>query len=116
MKYMMLIAGNEDVWASRAPEENAALYQRIGRWWADESAAGRVIDGHELEPSPTATTVRIGPDGGTTVTDGPFIEGKELIGGYGILDVADLDAALSVAASWPVPDDVLEIRPIVERG
>jgi hypothetical protein len=115
MKYVMLIAGNEDTWAGRAPEESAALYERIGRWWGKQSASGRVIGGNELEPSPTATTVRIGMDGGTTVTDGPFIEGKELIGGYGILDVADLDEALKIAASWPVPGDVLEIRPIVER-
>ena len=115
MKYMMLIAGNEDLWASRAPEENGALYERIGRWWGEKSASGRVVGGHELEPSPTATTVRIGMDGGTTVTDGPFIEGKELVGGYAILEVADLDEALDVAGSWPVPGDVLEIRPIVER-
>jgi hypothetical protein len=116
MKYMMLIAGNEDLWAARSDAENAALYERIGRWWGEESAAGRIIDGHELEPSPTATTLRIALDGSTTVTDGPFIEGKELIGGFGILEVADLDEALKVAASWPVPGDVLEIRPIVERA
>jgi hypothetical protein len=115
MKYMMLIAGDEDAWAARSPEETTALYQRIGQWWGERSAAGVVVDGHELQPSATATTVRIAPDGSTTVTDGPFIEGKELIGGFGILEVADLDAALSVAASWPVPGDVLEIRPIVER-
>ena len=115
MKYVMLIAGNEDTWDARSPEENAALYERIGAWWGTESATGRIVDGHELQPSPTATTVRIGTDGSTTVTDGPFIEGKELLGGFGILDVADLDEALKVAASWPVPGDVLEVRPIVER-
>ena len=115
MKYVMLIAGDEDVWANRSPEESAALYERIGQWWGEESAAGRIVGGHELQPSPTATTVRIGTDGSTSVTDGPFIEGKELIGGFGILDVADLDEALKVAASWPVPGDVLEVRPIVVR-
>ena len=93
----------------------AALYERIGRWWGEQSAAGIVIGGHELQPSATATTVRIAMDGSTTVTDGPFIEGKELLGGFGLLEVADLDAALAVAATWPVPGDVLEIRPIVER-
>jgi hypothetical protein len=116
MKYMMLIAGDEESWAARSAEENAALYERIGRWWGTESAAGRIVDGHELEPTSTATTVRIARDGSATVTDGPFIEGKEAVGGFGILDVADLDEALSVAATWPVPGDVLEVRPIVERG
>ncbi len=115
MKYMMLIAGDESLWDSRSAEETAALYEQIGRWWAAESAAGRIVDGHELQPSSTATTVRIGMDGSTSVTDGPFVEGKELVGGFGILEVADLDEALSVAATWPVPGDVLEIRPIVER-
>ena len=49
-----------------------------------------------------------------TVTDGPFVEGKEMVAGYGILEVPDLDAAIRVASSWPAPD-TLEIRPIVER-
>ena len=115
MKYMMLIAGDEDAWAARPQEETKALYEGIGQWWGERSAAGVVVDGHELEPSSTATTVRVAMDGSTTVTDGPFIEGKELLGGFGILDVADLDQALSVAATWPVPGDVLEIRPIVQR-
>jgi hypothetical protein len=115
MKYMMLIAGDEDAWAARPADETAALYERIGQWWGERAAAGVVVDGHELQPSATATTVRIAMDGSTSVTDGPFIEGKELLGGFGILEVTDLDAALAVAASWPVPGDVLEIRPIVER-
>jgi hypothetical protein len=115
MKYMMLIVGNEEIWASRTKEELDGLYGRIGAWWSQEAAAGRVVDGHELQPSSTATTVRIGHDGGATVTDGPFVEAKETIGGYGILDVADLDEALAVAASWPGLADVIEIRPIVVR-
>jgi hypothetical protein len=116
MKYMMLIAGSEEAWTEAGPskEEQDALYAKIGQWWDEQAAAGRIVEGHELQPSATATTVRIGPDGSTTVTDGPFVEGKEMIGGYGILDVADLDEALAVASSWPAPD-VLEIRPIVVR-
>jgi hypothetical protein len=114
MKYMMLIAGSEEGWAHLSAEEQGALYGRIGAWWGEQMAAGRIVEGHQLEDSATATTVRIAPDGGTTVTDGPFVEGKEMVGGYAILDVADLDAALSVASSWPAPD-VLEVRPILVR-
>jgi hypothetical protein len=114
MKYMMLIAGSEEAWAGRSEEELKALYGRIGDWWGEQAAAGRIIEGHELQPSSTATSVRIGQDGSATVTDGPFMEGKEMVGGYGILDVADLDEALAVASTWPAPD-ILEIRPIVER-
>ena len=115
MKYMMLIAGSEDAWEGRSEEEIQALYGRVGAWWGEQVAAGRMVEGHELQPSATATTVRISADGPPTVTDGPFMEAKEVVGGYGILDVADLDEALAVASSWPAPN-ALEIRPIVERG
>ena len=114
MKYMMLIAGNEDEEAAEDQPATAA-YQRIVEWWNGHEAAGRIVEGYQLEPSSTATTVRIGTNGGTTVTDGPFAEGKEMLGGYAILDVADLDEALSLAASWP-RSSTLEIRPVVQRG
>ena len=115
MKYMMLIAGSEESWASRSHEENAALMERIGAWWGEQAAAGRIGEGYELEPSSTATTVRVDAGGNATVTDGPFVEGKEMVGGYAILEVADLDEALAVASSWPGAD-TLEIRPIVQRA
>jgi hypothetical protein len=115
MKYMMLIVGNEDEEASRPRDELDALYGRILAWWNEQAEAGRIVDGHELQPSSTATTVRITRDGETTVTDGPYLEAKESIGGYGILDVADLDEALRVASSWPGASTTLEIRPIVVR-
>jgi hypothetical protein len=114
MKYMMLIGGSEDGWAHLSSEEQGALYGRIGAWWGEQEAAGRIVEGHQLEPAATATTVRKAIDGSSTVTDGPFIEGKEVVGGYAILDVEDLDEALALAASWPAPD-VLEVRPIMVR-
>lgn len=113
MKYMMMIAGSEDVWAGQTPEDGKRLYDEVSRWWGEQVEAGRIIGGHQLQPVATATTVRRTPDGDTTVTDGPFVEGKEVIGGYAILDVADLDEAIGIASSWPMPD-VLEIRPVVD--
>ena len=62
MKYMMLIADSEDGMAT-STEEEKATYGRIGEWWNEHTAAGRIIEGHELQPSSTATTVRIAPDG-----------------------------------------------------
>lgn len=114
MKYMMLIAGPEDGEAEQSPEEERKVYQRIEAWWEEHAAAGRIVGGHELEPSSTATTVRIDEALQATVTDGPFVEAKEMVGGYAILEVADLDEALSVASGWPAPI-TLEIRPIVRR-
>ena len=115
MKYMMLIAGNEDDEARGPEAERAATYERIRVWWNDHAAAGRIVEGFELQPSATATTVRVDATGNATVTDGPFLEAKEMVGGYGILDVANLDEALAVASSWPGAA-ALEIRPVVESG
>jgi len=115
MKYMMLIASNEDAGSTKTEAESAEVYRRIFEWWDSNEKAGRIVGGHELEPSSTATTVRVDASGNATVTDGPFAEGKEMVGGYAILEVADLDEALALASSWPA-SDALEIRPIVTRG
>ncbi len=116
MKYMMLIAGSEDAWERFSPDESKALMERIGSWWGEHAAAGRIVEGHQLQSVATATTVRRDDSGQPTVIDGPFLEGKEVVGGYGILEVADLDEAIAIASSWPAQPDVLEIRPIVERA
>ena len=114
MKYMMLIAGSEEAWSDISPEEEHRLMEEIGRWWGEHVAAGRIVEGYQLQPVATATTVRPNGTTGATVTDGPFIDAKEVVGGYGILDVEDLDAAIAIASGWPGPD-VLEIRPVIER-
>lgn len=114
MKYMLLIAGAEDGWDYMSEAEQAELYARVGAWWGERAAAGEILEGAELQPASTATTIRRSTSGEVTVTDGPFVEAKEMVAGYGILDVPDLDAAIRLASSWPGPD-VLEIRPLVER-
>jgi hypothetical protein len=113
MKYMMLIAGDEER-SSEASEDAEEIYRRIEAWWEAESQSGRIVEGRQLEPSSTATTVRIDGSGNATVTDGPFVEGKEMVGGYGILEVADLDEALAVASSWPALATI-EVRPVIQR-
>jgi hypothetical protein len=115
MKYMVLIGSTADGWDHLDADEQQALYQKIGTWWDEREAAGEIIDGHQLQPAETATTIRIARDGQTTVTDGPFVEGKEVVGGYAIIDVADLDAAIRLVSGWPAPD-WLEIRPVVESA
>ncbi len=112
MRYMMLICDN-GAWEPLSEEENRALYGRIASWWDEHRQAGRIVEGHQLQPPDTATTVRRAPDGNVTVTDGPFLEAKEVVGGYGIIDVADLDAAIALASGWPAPDTI-EIRPVIE--
>ena len=114
MKYLLMIAGADDGWDHMTAEEQTALYERVRAWWGEREAAGEILDGAQLQPPTTATTVRRSPDGNVSVTDGPFMEGKEMVAGYGVIDVPDLDAAIRLASSWPAPD-TLEIRPLVER-
>ena len=114
MKYMVLIASGPDAWNHLDAEGQRELYQRVASWWGEHSASGEIVEGHQLQPAETATTVRINPNGNTAVTDGPFVEGKEIVGGYAIIDVPDLDAAISLVSGWPAPD-TLEIRPVVEN-
>lgn len=114
MKYMMLLVSDEAEWNGLSEEERGRHYERIGAWWGERVAAGEIIGGHELQPSETATTIRRGDDGQVSVTDGPFVEGKEMVGGFAILEVPDLDAAIRLGSQWPSLGTV-EIRPIVER-
>jgi len=113
MKYMVLIGSQPDGWEYLSEEEQGALYQRIGAWWDEHAQAGEILEGHQLQPAETATTIRLDRSGQPSVTDGPFVEGKEIVGGYAVIDVPDLDAAIKLMSGWPAPD-FLEIRPVVE--
>ena len=113
MKYMLMFV-NDEAWERKtSPEEVKQGYEAVMKWWDEHSAAGRIVGGEQLKPAATATTVRK-KDGKTTVTDGPFIESKEALGGFAIVNVPDLDAAIAMAKTWPGLE-VLEIRPLVER-
>ncbi len=114
VRYMILIASSEDAWDGLSEERRKELYNQIAAWWGEQYASGKVTEGAELQPASTATTVRVDRSGGATVTDGPFMEAKEIVGGYGILNVADLDEAIKIVSTWPGPTTI-EIRPIVER-
>ncbi len=112
MKYMLLFVNDEAWERTSSPEQVKRGYEAVEKWWGEHAAAGRIVGGEQLKPAGTATTVRK-KDGRITVTDGPFIESKESLGGYAIVDVPDLDAAISLAKSWPALETV-EVRPIVE--
>ena len=113
MKYMLLLTRGE--WQESGPEEERErVYAQIMEWWGRLAGQGKIVEGHQLQPPDTATTVVL--DGGqSTLIDGPFMEAKEAIGGYGIVDVADLDEAIAIARSFPMPDGKVEVRPVVPR-
>jgi hypothetical protein len=111
MRYMLLFAGDQTEYNEMTPEDSQAMFGQVGEWWGKHSAAGTIVGGEQLQPPSTATTVRH-QDGGQIITDGPFIEAKEQIGGYAIVEVANLDEALDLAKTWPVGGAV-EVRPLV---
>ena len=116
MRYLALIHGDEERWSALADEERQAIYGRY-RAFADEAAAaGKLVGGYELQPAATATTVRV-VDEEPVVTDGPFAELREQIGGYFVLDCESLDEAVELAARIPAVDHgAIEVRPAYEDG
>jgi hypothetical protein len=113
-EFMMIIADDEKRRAKMSPEEFGASYAKVGAWWAEQEAAGCIMRerGHRLQPAQTARTVRV-DSGEAVVTDGPFVETREVIGGYGILTVPDMQAAVDVVKTWPGAPVTIEIRPVM---
>ena len=116
MQYILLINIDEAVAGSMTPDERTAL---MGQYWALTTAMreqGAFVAGDPLQPSSTATTVRV-RDGQRLVTDGPFAETKEQLVGYYIVEAATLDEALAWAERIPAATGgVIEVRPIQVMG
>lgn len=113
MKYMLLLTRGE--WQETgSDEERDAIFAEITQWWQQQYATGKMVTGQQLQPPDTATTVVI-ERGQSVLVDRPLMEAKEAIGGFGILDAANLDEALAIARTFPVPDGKIEVRPVVER-
>ena len=113
MKYVLLFCGTQEAqraYDAMTPEELGPRLAEVGRWFAEHR--GRIVESHQLQPPETATTVHHAPGGEPMVTDGPFLEGNEVIGGYAVVEVDELDDALAMARSWPGGGSV-EIRPVV---
>ena len=112
MKYVLLITrgGWQD---TAAPDDVASIMGEIGAWFGKHYADGTIVEAHKLQEPHTATTVVL-DRGSSTLIDRPLLEAKEAVGGYAVVDVADLDAALELARSFPVPDGRVEVRPVDE--
>jgi hypothetical protein len=115
-KYLILIYGDEQAWDAATPERQQRTDDGHAAFGAKAGTA--VLSAAELESSSTATTLRGSSVAAPTVTDGPFLETKEGLGGFYLLEAADLDEAISLAALLPeVAEDhcAVEIRPVVQR-
>ncbi len=112
MKYMLLIHSRRDEFDQLSEDEQNAVFGE----YMDISQAPGVVDGNQLQPTDTATTVRV-QGGETLATDGPFVETKEALGGYYLFEADDDDAAIELAARIPAArmGGAVEVRPVVER-
>ena len=116
MKYVLMFVGStddQDSFDRLPPEQRAVAYEGANKWFEEQSRAGRLVGGEELQGPRTSTTVRI-KNGKAIVTDGPYIEAKEIIGGFAIVEVKDLDEALAMAKAWPA--GAVEVRPVVDHS
>jgi hypothetical protein len=114
MKYLLALFGDESRWADVTPEQQAESMKAWDAFTTSAIDAGVHLGGEGLQPSATATSVQIKESGDPVVTDGPFAETKEQLGGYYLLDCKDLDDALAWAKRIPMPGGTVEVRPVMD--
>ena len=116
MRYLLLIYGSEDV-PDPTPDEQGAVMAAYNAFTEHIRSKNAYLGGEALEPTATATTVRV-RDGRTLTTDGPFVELKEAVGGFFFVDAGNLDDAIAIASRVPAArlGGAVEIRPIREQG
>jgi hypothetical protein len=113
MQYMCLIYDDENTWDNLPEDERNAVFAEYGSFTESIKGSGNYVAGDALQPTSTATTVRI-RDGKTMVTDGPFAETKEQLGGYYLVEAKDVDEALKIAEQIPSARyGSIEVRPVV---
>jgi hypothetical protein len=114
VKYVMLICRDEPAWSKLDLSEQQRIYAETLALAEELTARGQYLGGTPLYPSSSATSVRV-RDGKRLVTDGPFAETREQLGGFMIVDVKDLDEAIAIAARIPLArTSTVEIRPVRE--
>jgi hypothetical protein len=108
-EYLILLFDDETAWAQATAEDRGRMLEAHGRFQEQTVELGvKIVNSNALQPSSTATTVR-----GDVVTDGPFAETKEALGGYYLIEARDLDQALAVGKLVPVLNGGVEVRPIM---
>jgi hypothetical protein len=109
---------DEQAWLALPEVERNDAIGRIGEWFGQHAAAGKIVEGKRLGGGKAATTtVRLGriqrSGNRPIVTDGPFVEAKESVGSYAIVEVKDRAEAIAIASSWPA-GGLVEVRPVEE--
>ncbi|HVQ18746.1 MAG TPA: YciI family protein [Actinomycetes bacterium] len=116
-QYLFLIYSDESTFADATPED-WQLMMKAHRQFADQVAqqGGTIVGGDALESTATATSIRSKSGGSHTVTDGPFAETKEALGGYYLVEAKDLTQAIGFAKLLPVSAGGVEVRPIMDTS
>jgi hypothetical protein len=115
MKYLCMIFEDEAIWAAMKPDAAGKMLSEYGALTEDIKKSGHYVTGAQLQPSTTATTIRI-RNGKMLSTDGPFIETKEQLVGFYLVEARDLNEAIAIGARIPsAVHGVVEVRPLVER-
>lgn len=116
MKYMLLIYHGEQSWDAISEAERQEVYLEYRKLREELVSRGQFVTGSQLQPITTATSVRV-RDGKELVTDGPFAETHEQLGGYFLIEAANLDEATAIAARIPsARTGTIEVRPLVETA
>ena len=116
MRYMLLIYDDEKIWATMPEDERQKIFGEYMQFSKDVTESGHYKSGAPLQPTSKATSVKV-RNGKRLVTDGPFAETREQLGGYYIVDAKDLDEATAIAARIPsVRTGSIEVRPIMEMS
>ncbi len=115
MKYLLLIYDREQERLQMSADDRGKLYADYKALVGELSANGRYVGGEPLQPTTTATSVRV-RDGKAQITDGPFAETREQLGGYFLVEAKDLDEATKIAARMPgARVGTIEVRPLASR-
>jgi hypothetical protein len=116
MKYLLLIYQNEESWNAISETEREQIYGEYRKLREELLSRGQFVTGSQLQPITTATAVRV-RNGKELITDGPFAETHEQLGGYFLVEANNLDEATSIAAKIPSARmGTIEVRPLVERA
>jgi hypothetical protein len=113
MKYMLALIGDEGDWDDVTPEQMNAVMQEWTEYERQAADAGVYLTGEALQPSASATTLRLEGEE-RTVTDGPFAETKEQLGGFYVFECENLDEVIEWAKKIPVSGGSIEIRPVMD--
>jgi hypothetical protein len=114
MKYLLALISEEGGMEDASPEEMKAVMDRWDAYSKESVEKGLFVAGEALQPSETASTVRIKQGEAPTVTDGPFAESKEQLGGFYLFECKDLNEALEYAKRIPFQDGYVEVRPVMD--